>query len=269
MVSGQRGPLDLGSRIPGPWRKSLTAVLVLVAWAVALAQLLLVVRAWQIAGDEIGLRHPREPALTQLSVMAEVMSWLTLQGGSLDVAVGAGAATIAFALLGQPAAAAIGIGWRRAAWTATIVVAVVSLATALVGIFVQANWVIVINDSTTRSFFGEPDTAVGLARLLGVLADGLLWAAALIVGLLWRPGVVGLRWFEEEDDAVAEGAAAGGDVGANVGDDLADHLDRQVTRSAPPSNAYTRPVTADPAPGPRLEADGSSDSGYDEFRFRR
>src|SRR5690606_11659217 len=133
MVSGQRGPLDLGSRIPGPWRKSLTAVLVLVAWAVALAQLLLVVRAWQIAGDETGIHAPeREPALTQLSVMAEVMSWLTLQGGSLDVAVGAGAATIAFALLGQPAAAALGIGWRRAAWTVTVAVAVVSLATALV-----------------------------------------------------------------------------------------------------------------------------------------
>lgn len=259
-MSAQRPPLDLGSRIRGQWRVGLTTIMVVTAAAVALVQILLIARAWQLAGDELTFYPAGEEAITRLAVMAQVLTYLPFQASSLDVVAGAGAAALAFALIAHRAASDLAGGWRRATWTAAVAAGAVGVVTALVRLLVQANVLISTNDSV-QSVFGPPDTLSGLTRVLDAGVDGLLWAAALIVGLLWRTQAEGATWDENTEPAGDERALSGEE-------DVTGPVDEPGASPAAPPSAYAGPVAPSPPPGPRLQADGSSDSGYDEFHFR-
>lgn len=261
MVSDQRRPLHLGCRIRGPWHRGLAAIMVLVVVTVALLQVLLALQAWRLAGDEIAAYSSGEgQVITRLTLMAQMLTYLPFQVSSLDALAGAIAAAVAFALAAHRPDSDPESGWRRVSWAATFVAGVVGLLIALLIVFVQAHFVISMNDSI-EAVFGPADMVSGLARVLAAGADGLLWGGALIVGLLWRADAWSLS---SEGDL----EHAGDELGlAQV--DTTDPSEEAVTSPAVPTSAYARPVTGDPVPGPRLEADGSSDSGYDEFRFRR
>ena len=261
-MSGAGRPLDLAGRIRGPWHLGLTTVMALVAVTVALLEVLLLLQAWQFAGSEVVLYESQDGlAITRLILMAQVLTYLPFGMGSPGALAGAIAAALAFALAAQRPDVDSASGWRRVAWAAAFVAGVVGLLAVLLRLFVQAN-VLISGDDSVEAIFGPTETVSGVGRVLADGADGLLWAGALIVGLLWRADA----WSPASEEYPEPDAD---ELDLAEVEDLTAPSEGVQTSPAVPSSAYARPAVPDPPPGPRLEEDGSSDSGYDEFRFRR
>lgn len=260
-MSGQR-PLDLGGRLRGPWHLGLTTMMVLVAVTVALTEVLLVVQAWQFAGNEVALYEPQDgQGIPRLTLMAQVLTYMPFGMEAPGVLAGAVAAAVAFALAAHRQGVDSASGWRRVSWAATFVAGVVGLLTVLVHLFVQVSVLISMDDSI-EAVFGPTETLSGLGRVLAAGADVLLWAGALLVGLMWRADA----WSPGSQEDLAP---ADDELDLEEVEDLTDPSEEVAPSPAVPTSAYARPAVPDPPTGPRLEADGSSDSGYDEFRFRR
>lgn len=276
MGSGRPSPGDLERRIRGRWRAALITVLSLVAGVSVVVEVLVLVRAWQAAGEEIAYSPPDPQGMSRLVVMADVLPWVSLQLTTVTAGFGAVAAGIGLGLLASGHAS-------RVARAVLLVAVAVGLATAVSRFVIHANWLIATLDGTETAL-GPPDTFAGLTRLLVAGVDGLLWVAALIVGLVWRPARGDESQADADDEVSLTAPAAGtpGSVEAGQGGLAAaagrEELTGSGTSVPPPQQVHLSgagegrgetPALPDPATGPRLNPDGSSDSGYDEFRFRR
>lgn len=265
-MSGPGRPLDLAGRVRGQWQVALTTLLVLVAAIVAFVQVLIIVRSWQLAGADQGFASEGGEPISRLDAMAQYLIYGPLQMGSMDLVAGAVPAAVAFALVAHRADSDAADpsedseGWRRLAWLATVLAAVLGLLAALARTFVHVSWLVSMNDAF--EVFGPEDTAFSAIRLLGALTEALLWVAALILGVLWRP----VAPERDSDDDVGR---PGDEPDLAREREVREPAEERVVPPAAPATAYARPAEPDPAPGPRLEEDGSSDTGYDEFRFRR
>ena len=261
MGSGRRSAQDLWGRIRGPWHRGLTTLMVLVAATVAILEVLLLVTMWQFAGNEVASYGSQDGlVVTRMSLMAQMLTYLPFGVGSPGVLGGAVAAAAAFALAAhRPDSDAAG-AWRRVSWAAAFIAVATGMLAVLLRFFVHS-YALIAMDESVQEVFGLADALVGPGRVLGAGADGLLWIGALVLGLVWRADAWSLASEEElEPDDELEGAGSEEDT---------DPSHDEVTSPAVPPVAYDRPAVPEPPTGPRLEPDGSSDSGYDEFRFRR
>ena len=244
-----------GRVTPTRTRSALTGILVVIAVIGAVVPWLAIAEAWRIAGDPTMFPAPAQDVSRWLFV-AEMMSYgLFTSGGGISVlAMGATVAVLVIA------AGSRAVDTRTGRWrTVDLAVAVALLASVAAALAALARLLLV-----GYAWTSTPDELIGIyvsdssgmsvaLRLLAPAAEVLGWTAVLLLALAWR----------RRDD------------GALPGDDLDE--DDPGHPDDPGEDASVETPPADPLPGvprervdpARLRPDGSSDSGFDEFHFRR
>ena len=252
--AGSKGVVDAEAGPVGRLRPALTGVLVALVVIGALLPGLALVSAWRLSGDPAMSPYPSGEAPRAL-VVVEILSFTT-SGLDAPVVVGIVAALALIVLEVRPSRSSGSA--RRPPWALAVVVpagAVASLV-ALVHAGALLSVMALTPEELTAASFGERLELYDGQRLLGLVAQVLAWFAILLFGVgRWRAG--------SEDEEVT------GTVGGRV-DTAAGAVDlggppAEAPRSGPPSGTGP-PDRVEPA---RLRPDGSSDSGFDEFHFRR
>lgn len=229
-------------------------LLALVAVGSALAGVLALVSAlrWGLSEDGIFL-DDSGPASALISVAA-TLSYTRNQLGAVLPVAGMVAVAVLLALNTAGRARRIDVTWRRR--VAIVVVGAIGahllVGAVQVGIVAVAWWVVESED-VALVLAGSPFLSE-LQLLLPILLDVLFWAGLLALLIAARRTVDPC---DPGDPETADPQAP--EVSEPVSDEPVPTPSVEQIPSAPVEGP-------DPSP---IRADGSSDSGYDEFRFRR
>jgi hypothetical protein len=202
---------------------------------VALAEAWRSVGGYGVVEMETGMR---------LALVSQALPYLGIQAGLYDVlAMGAAVGVILLARH-RPRESDEGMRWSPA-HVATGVAVVVALVAAAVRLVVSLAALTGMVGGEWADQFMAPTVTLAALIILGGAVAVLGWVAVLLAGLLYRPGV---------QDAAEEPAEE----------------DEDVAPTAHPApavrDAYQPPSQVSPSD---IRPDGASDSGYDEYRFRR
>ena len=235
----------------------LLGLLVAVTVIGAVVPWLVVVDSWRLADRTYADVLPGAGVAPRLVVMADNLPFVALQSGYN----GLPAVTAALGVVGlaRMRRGAVDAAVSRAALVVTAVAAAAALAAALTRLVVNVYAYVVVDDTDQYAGFV---TATGLGRSTVLLAPAmeiLAWLAVILALVLFRPGVAA-------DDAVGD---ADDDAAEDAAEDVTGAMDAPAVDAPGPGDAdgsSTPPISFGPA---HIRADGASDSGYDEFRFRR
>jgi hypothetical protein len=249
-------------------RQLLAGALAAVALIGAAVPWLGLVNAWRLSGDHELFPEPEQQSHRAL-VIAEVLAyWLGTAGfGLVGLAVAGGAA--ALLLTGRPVPAD---GRARRPAAVVLVVggaAALGIAAGLVVGALRVYSTVVTPEDPSGRFLAPRPLGLELAPLLTVTAETIAWTVVLVLAVsTWR------RLESEADRDLTEG-----ELTESANPDGHDHDHGAPPRPHTPADgAHGAPVhlsapssqaTADRVDPSRLRSDGSSESGYDEFRFRR
>lgn len=272
--AGTRGERPLLDRLRGRHRVLVANLLVIVVLLVVLAQWLAILMAWwQSADMEFG---PVGEESSRLLAMAGLFQYTGLQlFGAVAIAV-MGAAGAAL-LVGHPTARGLPLGWRRAVAVAVLAGVGLFVAQAVVRLFVIVVAFLSVPAELRTMFWATEDWTGIVSTAIPPAVELLIGIALVVLALAWWPGGgrrTGLLeddeddedhgdgdGFDEEGEEGEDGEVPGDDGEAPDGDPFA------PSRPADGSGSGAAPQPAQPQP--RLRPDGSSDSGYDPFRFGR
>ena len=248
------GVLD---RLRGRHRILVTNLLLAALFAATAAQVWSLWTTWRRAETDLGfLPMPPGQEPSRLLTMFGMLQYgygpvQNLTPLALAAAVGV------LVLVGHGSAERLPLGWRRG------VAALAAGALALIVVQAAARLLIIVNgfsaipDSMREIYFFDSDPGTALVVAATPLSEVLIGGALIVLALAsWPGGPTGL--LPDDEDEL---------------EDLPDGPGSQDTGAfAPPEqgqpNAAEEP-SARAAAEPRLRADGSSESGYDPFRFGR
>ena len=262
-------------RLPARYRVLVTNLLLAVIVILAFGRVQLLWRAWRMSGDETIFGAPWSQESRILS-FAEALRFAAFEIVAAPTGLSAVAAFAVLFLVAHPKLSRLPLTWRRSVAGVTLGAVGLTLLESLIRLYVTLyahttagpqDWMAGLDD-------GQSGLAAVLAGGGGAGAEAVVAVVLIILGLAWWPGRGGdgglLATNEDdldEDDLDEDDAE---DERRDVGDDLADAGDADEGGYAAPRE---RATAADPAeqaaPRPRLQPDGSSESGYDEFRFGR
>jgi hypothetical protein len=264
MTAGEReaARLGLGERT----LQLVTGALGILALIGAVVPWLVLFNAWRLSGDRELIPEPEQQSHRAL-VIAEILAYWpgTAGSGLVGLAVAGGAA--ALLLTGRPARDDVRPGRFAPVVLLVGCAATLGIAAGLVAGALRLHATVSTPEEFSGRFLAPRSWGQELAPLLTVAAEIIAWTVVLVVAVsTWRR-------LERE----ADGELPAGDLADRVGPDDHDQgtmplsqapvdgaREASVNRPSPPSQTATDSV--DPS---RLRSDGSSESGYDEFRFRR
>jgi hypothetical protein len=266
MTTGDRGATGLG--LPERTRQPLAGALAAVALIGAVVPWLGLVNAWRLSGDRELFPEPEQQSHRAL-VISEVLAYWPGTAGSGLIGLAVAGAAAALLLTGRPVPAD---GRARRPAAVVLVVggaAALGIVAGLVVGSLRLYSTAVTPEEFSGRFLAPRPLGLELAPLLTVTAEIIAWTVVLVLAVsVGRPSEA------EADGDLAEEERTGG---ANP--DGHDHDHGAPPRpQAPADGAHGAPVhlsapssqaTADRVDPSRLRSDGSSESGYDEFRFRR
>lgn len=255
----REAPAGLWDRLHGRNRILVTNLLLAVAGLVVVGRLVQVWHAWrQSSADGLfqGISGIEE---SRVISFAEALRFSSVQLGVIPTAFGALAAFAVLVLAGHASSARLPLGWRRGVVGVVVAVAALTLGQALLQLYVTLYTHTALSEDV--SIFGLNDWGATLGFGITAAVEALTAAALIVLALAWWPGAVGGSGLLPDDEE---------DVLPLSGDDedfTPPTAPPQVTRAARATRVEAEPEPA--APPPRLRPDGSSESGYDEFRFGR
>ncbi|MCA1783234.1 MAG: hypothetical protein ABR500_01680 [Dermatophilaceae bacterium] len=251
-------------RTPMRLRGPITIMLVAIVVIGALVPWLGIAQAWLLTGNPEFRGVPGQ-GMSRWLFLAEVLQYWPLQAGAGSTVVAMAAALSLVAICGSWAVRAATLGRRRVAFL-VVVVAIAFAVLALLSRLILVLYPMTLTwDELPGLSLAERDGLTIAQSLLGLSAEMLAWTVVLMVGATcWPRGDMALA-----DD----GHVAAGEVG---GEDVADRNMGERNAPAEVSPVEEQKALGGPDQGPRepvdparLRRDGSSDSGFDEFHFRR
>lgn len=269
---------SLWDRLRGRHRILVTNLLLAIVLAVVISNALYVINAIRQSGDESAFPEILgEPStrLLHLAVLMRYRYWET----DFQLALYAVLAAVAvFALAGHGSARSLSLRWRRGVVVTALGATCVGVIIALFEMFLALYALTAVSETMREAQFGMSDRMIigGMVRPGIEVALGLV---VVIVGLAWWPTRAGERGLLDDDEDLSLDDAADASVPTRYASP------DTAVRAAPPSAAaagvsaatpasaaseFARPASEEKEPvvRPRLRPDGSSDSGYDQFRFR-
>lgn len=244
----------LWERLRGRHRVLVTNLLAVAAAAAALGGLAVVVNAVRVSRDQTVFPTFPGQDLPWLVFLDEALTFSLYPFEFSLVWVGLACALGVFALAGHASSAPLPLPWRRGVAAVALAAIVLPVLLSAFRVFVAVYAFSSTPQESENVYFAPREWSVVLPNLVRPGVAVVLGAALFIIGLAWWPGRPGEPGLLSDDD-----------------DELLDTALPTTDRYAPPT-PRDRPAEADvpqPEPQPRLRPDGSSDSGYDEFRFRR
>ena len=214
---------------------------------------LILVDTWRGSGDP-GMFPDLGEAVPRALVMADMLQYMYFSSATATVPpLSMVAAAALLALVAQAREPDLSAGGRRAA---VLLVVVVTVA-ATVAVAVRLGLVLYAKTSVPEELVGiyfSPSTGIGSAlALLGPFAELLAWSVVLRLGLAcWS--VEEVEDLHEADEVEEVDRAPAPEVGHGL-------PEREDLSPPEPPREWVDPA--------RLRPDGSSDSGFDEFHFRR
>lgn len=246
---------ELWERLRGRHRVLVANLLAVCAVACALAGLAVVVTAVRQTRDRAIFPTFPGQDIPALVLVDEALNFSLFTFEFSLVWTGMACALGVLALAGHGSSATLPMTWRRAVAAVAVGAVAVEVVLSAFRIFVALYAMSNTPAEAENVYFAPRDWSVVLPNIVRPGVSVLLGVALVIVGLAWwpgRPGEPGLLVADEVDEPVETVAAT------------PDGYAPPATRDRP-----TVAEAPDPTPQPRLRPDGSSDSGYDEFRFRR
>ena len=218
---------------------AITAVGAVLPW-LALAD------GWGSAVDDAFLTEAEVGWLPQLAFAVQALPFRTLQAGNHDVLVMGAAVAVIVLVRRWSWGSEEGMRWPPALVVTGIAV-VVSLMAALLRLAAAVYTQVGLMEEWIEQYFMLTGGMGGFLVVLGTAVTVLGWFAVLLAGYLFRPLDEGEDEPDEDDGSV---------------DDMTrDHAHEPVREQPQAPAQQTGPA--------EIRADGASDSGYDEFRFRR
>ncbi len=245
---------SLWDRLPGRHRVLITNLLVLVVVAVAVGDAIVVIDAIRESGDQDMYAGPEGEESSRLLQLSFLLRYVSVPLGILS-SVTVLAVLGIFVLAGHHTLRRQPLGWRRGVFVAALAATGMALAIAVLKVFLAVNVMTSVSKETREMYLGLADRATVVHGFIEPGVELTMGAVLIILGLAWwprRPGERGLL----DDDAEPEA-----------------ELDEPIEpeQYAPPAPPVAAQSTLEETPEirPRLRPDGSSDSGYDQFRFGR
>lgn len=198
--------------------------------------------AWRTVGSDDFVSDPGIGRMERLAIAVQALPFISIQAGdygSLAMVAAVGVILLTRSRTGAPDD---GMRWSPAQVLtagAVVVALLAALLRLVVTVYTQLSLVGTVVDQYLIRTGGMGAAVVVLTPAVPALG----WIAVIVTGLLYRPPAA-----EAAEGAAAEGESEEPAVGP-----------AEASEERPPG-----PV--DPA---EIRADGASDSGYDEFRFRR
>lgn len=201
---------------------------------------------WQSTVDDAFLTEAEVGVLPQLAFAVQALPFRTLQAGNHEVLVMGAAVAVIVLVRRWSWGSEEGMRWPPALVVTGIAV-VVSLVAALLRLAAAVYTQLGLLEEWIEQYFMLTGGMGGFLVVLGTAVNALGWVAVLLAGYVFRPQ-------EDADDRSAE------DEGTA----------RELTRDHDHEPAREQPRAPVQQAGPAdIRSDGASDSGYDEFRFRR
>lgn len=165
-------------------------------------------------------------------------------------------------LAGAAAARSVPLSWRRTVVLVAVGATAGSILLSALVLAVSVWGALLVPADIQEAYFGDPTWQSTVLQLIRPLVAVLAWSAVLVLGIgCWPREEIVPGEGDLDDDQVDE-LLAHGTVAHPQGADYRRPGDDAATHPAAEAPVLGR----DPA---RLRSDGSSDTGYDEFRFRR
>lgn len=203
--------------------------------------------AWQTAGsDGFGTELRLGPGL-RLALAVQALPFISLQSGNHEVIAMAAAVGVVLLMRHRVRRSGHGMRWAPA-YVVTALAVVVALLAALLrlGVIVYSQVGLIAED--LDPFVRPVDGVTALVVVVAPVVPVLGWVAVLIACALYRPV-----------------SGSGEDVVDGESDPVEEPSGQR--RGQPPAEHHEAP--ARPVGAADIRADGASESGYDEFRFRR
>lgn len=245
---------QLWSATPRSLRDALTTVLLCLVVIGAIVPWLAIADAWRLAADPSMYPDPGNE-VPRLFIVVDLIHYLP-SGPSAGTALLAMAAALGLLVIAAHSSALdVATGRRRAILLVVGILGFLSMLTALARVGLLLAVMTSPPEELTEVYFGGRSGLGDVRGLLVPFAEVLGWSAVLILGVAW--------WRRVD--------------GAFVGDDLEGEED-PGHHDAAGEHAWSEQPQVDRLPDvtpqervdpARLRPDGSSDSGFDEFHFRR
>lgn len=237
-------------------RSTLTNLLVATVALGALVPWLGIAQAWRVTGDP-NMFPTSGLEVSRLLLLADVLEYWPLQAGPAVAVIVMAAAVGVIVICGPWSDRDVPLGRRRAIVLGSGAAAAVAALSPVFRIAVVLYAMTSTPDELSGLYLTDRRGLSDLQSLSGLAVEVLGWSVVLLLGVRW--------WPRDDETVVADGAdRADEDDVQNVGE-----LDAGVEGSP---NGGLRSLPEVPRQGAtpaRLRPDGSSDSGFDEFRFRR
>ena len=262
----------LWERLHGRNRILVTNLLLAAAVLVVVGQLARLWNAWRQSGQEGMFQGVPELEASRVIGFAEALRFSRVQIGVLPAAFGALAALAVLVLAAHETAARLPLAWRRFVVGGTVLVAALTLGQALIHLYVTLYTHTSMSGSEV-DIYGLNDWGTTLGVGLTAAVEALVATAIMLLGLAWWPGAVGRSGLlpDDEDDDLAQPRSQSAEeaTGSAPGFTPPSARPRATGVAGGLSADRTGSEAAPAGRPPRLRPDGSSESGYDEFRFGR
>lgn len=236
-------------------QSTLTTILLAIVVLGALVPWLGIAQAWRVAGDPNMVPTP-DLEVSRLLFLADVLEYWPRQAGPAVAVIVMAAAVGVIVISGPWSDREVPLGRRRAivlaCWAAAAVAALSPVFRIAVVLYAMTS----TPDELSGLYLTDRGGLSDLQSLSGLAVEVLGWSVVLLLGVWW--------WPRDDETVVADGAdGADEDDVQNVAE-----LDAAVESSSNGGLSSLPEVPRQGVTPARLRPDGSSDSGFDEFRFR-